>query len=176
MQGTKNLIYQKPAGVSAHLINGQELEVVESSKHLSVTVTSNLSSIIQSTYLFLYANQTQQKLLSSWDVDKHALQTNRCKIVFTTVKNILRIINYVKCTRYSWFYNIIMLVGILNSNWNLHTFKLVNQSDPAEGKFAFKFGKPLCCFWLIRKIIPEQCTTILKMLDQFQDSWDYSWC
>ena len=101
LQGTKNLICQKPAGVSAHLINGQELEVVESSKHLGVTVTSNLSSIIQSTYLFLYANQTQQKLLSSWGVDKHALQTNRCKIVFTTVKNILRIINYVKCTRYS---------------------------------------------------------------------------
>ena len=46
----------------------------------------------------------------------------------------------------------------------------MNQSDPAEGKFVFKFGKPLCCFCLIRKIIPEQCTTILKMLDQFQDS------
>lgn len=75
VQGTKNLICQKPAGVSAHLINGQELEVVQSSKHLGVTV--NLSSIIQSAHLFLYADQTQQKLLSSWGVGKHALQTNR---------------------------------------------------------------------------------------------------
>ena len=33
-----------------------------------------------------------------------------------------------------------MLVGILNSDWNLHTFKLMNQSDPAEGKFAFKWN------------------------------------
>lgn len=101
MQGTKNLICQKPAGVSAHLINGQELEVVESSKHLDVTVTSNLSSIIQSTHLFLYANQTQQKLISRWGVGKQALQTNRCVIVLTTVKNIQRIINYVKCIQYS---------------------------------------------------------------------------
>ena len=99
MQGTKNLICQKLAGVSAHLINGQELEVVQSSKHLGVTV--NLSSIIQSTHLFLFADQTQQKLISSWGVGKQALQTNRCMIVFTTVKNIQRIIDYVKCIRYS---------------------------------------------------------------------------
>ena len=71
----ENLICQKPAGVSAHLINGQELEVVQSSKHLGVTV--NLSSIIQSTHLFLYAYQTQQKLISSWGLGKNALQTNR---------------------------------------------------------------------------------------------------
>ena len=101
MQGTKNLICQKPAGVSAHLINGQELEVVESSKHLDVAVTSNLSSIIQSTHLFLYANKTQQKLISRWGVGKHALQTNRCMIVLTTVKNIQSLINYVKCIQYS---------------------------------------------------------------------------
>lgn len=59
MQATKNLICQQPAGVSVHLINGQELEVVQSSKRLGVTV--NLSSIIQSTHLFLYADQTQAK-------------------------------------------------------------------------------------------------------------------
>jgi len=38
----------------------------------------------------------------------------------------------------------------------------MNQSDPAGGKFAFKFGKPLCCFCLIRNIIPVHCTTILE--------------
>ena len=39
----------------------------------------------------------------------------------------------------------------------------MNQSDPAEGKFAFIFGGRLCCFCLIRKIIPEHCTIILKV-------------
>ena len=36
-------------------------------------------------------------------------------------------------------YNTIMLVGVLKRNykvWNTHTYKLLHQSDPAEGKEA----------------------------------------
>ena len=46
----------------------------------------------------------------------------------------------------------------------MHTHKLMNPSDPAKSKVAFKLGKRLRCFCLIRKhkIIPEHCSIILK--------------
>ena len=46
----------------------------------------------------------------------------------------------------------------------------MNQSDPAEGKFAFKLESHCAVFASLERLYPEQCTTILKMLDQFQDS------
>ena len=58
------------------------------------------------------------------------------------------------------------------SFWSLISISLkytqiqINESERSsrrqKGKFAFKFGERLCCFCLIWKIIPEQCTTILK--------------
>ena len=57
--------------------------------------------------------------------------------------------------------------------WSLISISLkytqiqINESERSsrrqKGKFAFKFGERLCCFCLIWKIIPEQCTTILKV-------------
>ena len=49
----------------------------------------------------------------------------------------------------------------------------MNQSDPAEGKEALKFGKWLGCLCLIRKIIPDYCTTILKTTFEEISLWPW---
>ena len=49
----------------------------------------------------------------------------------------------------------------------------MNQSDPAEGKEALKFGKWLGCLCLIREIIPDYCTTILKTTFEEISLWPW---
>ena len=89
-------------------------------------------------------------------------------MVFAKVTKFQRISNYVKIYTFNIASSTIYVGGSFEelSTSLRYTHIQIMESERLgrrqRGKFAFKFGKRLRCFCLVRKIISEHCTIILK--------------